>query len=209
MMENIRNVVFDLGGVLVELDIERCKAAFVRLGMPQVADLIDPYHPAAMIGRLEKGDIGFHEACEEMRRLTGREEVTDEEIADAYAAFLVDVPIGKLRLIDDLRRRGIRTCVLSNNNPASMRVIRRMFSADGRRMEDYFDGIYLSYEMRLLKPSEEIFRMMLADSGMHAEETLFIDDSERNVNAARALGFAVYRPSPGEDFSHVFEPLAQ
>lgn len=206
MMENIRNVVFDLGGVLVDLDIERCRAAFVRLGMPQVAELIDPYHPAAMIGRLEKGEIGFHEACDEMRRLTGRADVSDEAIADAYAAFLVDVPVEKLQLIDTLRSRGIRTYVLSNNNPASMRVIRRMFSADGRTMEEYFDRIYLSYEMHLLKPSEEIFRRMLADSGMRAEETLFIDDSERNVNAARTLGLGVYRPEPGEDFSHLFDP---
>lgn len=207
MMENIRNVVFDLGGVLVDLDIERCKAAFVRLGMSRVADLIDPYHPAAMIGRLEKGEIDFHEACDEMRRLTGRSEVTDEEIADAYGAFLTGVPVAKLRLIDGLRSRGMRTYVLSNNNPTSMRFIRRMFSADGRTMEEYFDAIYLSYEMHLLKPSEEIFRRMIALSGMQPEETLFIDDSERNVNAARALGFAVYRPAPDEDFSHLFEPL--
>lgn len=207
MMEQIKNVVFDLGGVLVDLDIDRCKAAFLDLGMPQVADLIDPYHPADMIGRLEKGEIGFHEACDEMRRLTGRDEVCDEQIADAYTAFLTDVPVAKLRLIDTLRGRGLKTYVLSNNNPASMRVIRRMFSADGRTMDDYFDRIYLSYELHELKPSEAIFSKMIADSGMRPEESLFIDDSQRNVNAARALGFAVYRPAPGEDFAHVFDPL--
>lgn len=207
MMNDIRNVIFDLGGVLVELDIERCKAAFVRLGMPQVAQLVDPYHPAAMIGRLEKGEIGFHEACDEMRRLAGRPKVTDAQIADAYAAFLTDVPVRNLRLIDALRGRGLKTYVLSNNNPASMEVIRRMFTADGRTMDDYFDRIFLSYEMHALKPSEEIFRRMIDQSGMRPEESLFIDDSERNVNAARALGFAVYRPEQGEDFAHLFDPL--
>lgn len=207
MMEQIKNVIFDLGGVLVDLDIDRCKAAFVRLGMPQVADLIDPCHPAAMIGRLEKGDIGFHEACVEMRRLTGRDEVSDEQIADAYAAFLTDVPVAKLRLIDTLRGRGLKTYVLSNNNPAAMRVIGRMFSADGHTMDDYFDRIYLSYELHELKPSEAIFTKMIADSGMRPEESLFIDDSPRNVDAARALGFAVYQPAPGEDFAHLFDPL--
>lgn len=207
MMDTIRNVIFDLGGVLVKLDIERCKAAFVGLGMPQVAELVDPYHPAAMIGQLEKGEIDFHEACVQMRRLTGRAEVTDEQIADAYAAFLTDVPVQNLRLIDTLRSRGLKTYVLSNNNPASMEVIRRMFTADGRTMDHYFDRIYLSYEMHALKPSEEIFRRMIADSGMRPEESLFIDDSQRNVNAARALGFAVYQPSPDEDFAHLFDPL--
>ena len=82
-MNEIKNVIFDLGGVLVDLDIERCTAAFRALGMPRVADLINPYYPAEMIGRLERGDISFREACDEMRRLDGRPEVTDSEIAAA------------------------------------------------------------------------------------------------------------------------------
>ena len=76
-MEEIDSVVFDLGGVLVDLDAERCIDAFRRLGMPQIAELINPYHPAAMIGEMEHGLITFHEACERMRAASGRREVTD------------------------------------------------------------------------------------------------------------------------------------
>ena len=205
-MENtIRNIVFDLGGVLVDLDIDRCRAAFLSLGMPRVAELIDPCYPAEMIGRLERGDLTFHEACEQMRRLDDRPEVTDSQIAWAYGEFLQGIRPWKLRALDDLRRRGIRTCVLSNNNPSSMEVIRRRFTACGKTMDDYFDRIYLSYELHELKPSPAIFHKMLADSGMDPDETLFIDDGERNVATARELGFQVYMPSEGEDFSHLFE----
>ncbi|MEF2793044.1 MAG: HAD family phosphatase, partial [Alistipes dispar] len=119
-MEKIKNVVFDLGGVLVGLDFDRCTAAFRSLGMDAVAELINPCYPADMIGRLEHGDITFHEACDEMRRLSGTPKVTDDEIARAYGAFLTEIPVEKLRQIDRLRRRGFRTYVLSNNNPASM-----------------------------------------------------------------------------------------
>lgn len=204
-MTSIRNVIFDLGGVLVDLDIERCRAAFRALGMPEVARIIDTSHPAEMLGRLERGDSSVHEACDAMRALSGRPEVSDERIAEAYGAFLTGVPVVRLRMIDELRRRGLRTYVLSNNNPMAMQVIRRMFAADGHPMEYYFDRIYLSYELRELKPSEAIFRRMIDDSGMIPGESLFIDDSERNLATARELGFGVYCPVPGEDFSHLFD----
>lgn len=208
-MKEIKNVIFDLGGVLVDLDIERCTAAFRALGMPRVADLINPYYPAEMIGRLERGDISFREACDEMRRLDGRPEVTDSEIAAAYSAFLVGIPVAKLRQIMRLRAAGVRTYVLSNNNPAAMVAIRGAFTADGHTMDDYFDKIYLSYELHELKPSEAIFRKVIADSGVIPAETLFIDDGRKNVDAAQALGFAVYMPAPGEDFGHLFEEITR
>lgn len=162
-----------------------------------------------MIGRLEHGEISFHEACEEMRRLAGRPDIPDERIAWAYGEFLTGVSATKLRAIERLRDRGLKSYVLSNNNPASMEVIRRMFRCDGHAMEHYFDRIYLSYELRELKPSEAIFRKMIDDSGMVPSETLFIDDGQRNVEAARQMGFAVYMPAPGEDFTHLLESLCE
>lgn len=206
-MNTIKNVVFDLGGVLVDLDIERCRRAFRDLGMDAVAEVIQPYYPVEVIGRLEGGEISFHEACEEMRRMAGRPDISDERIAWAYGQFLVDVPVAKLRAVGRLRSRGIRTYVLSNNNPASMRFIREMFRADGHTMEEYFDRIYLSYEMHDLKPSETIFRQMIDDSGLLPAETLFIDDGAKNIDTARRLGFEVYLPAPGEDFSPLLDRL--
>ena len=206
-MNTIKTVVFDLGGVLVDLDIDRCTGAFRSLGMDAVADLINPYYPAEMIGRLERGDLSFHEACDAMRKLDGRYDVTDAQIAGAYGAFLAGVPVWKLRQVERLRGAGIRTYVLSNNNPASMEVIRGEFTADGHTMDDYFDKVYLSYELHELKPSEAIFRKMIAAGGMRPEETLFIDDGQKNVDAAQRLGFAVYMPGPGEDFGHILDNL--
>ena len=107
-----------------------------------------------------------------MRKLDGRYDVTDAQIAGAYGAFLAGVPVWKLRQVERLRGAGIRTYVLSNNNPASMEVIRGEFTADGHTMDDYFDKVYLSYELRELKPSEAIFRKVIADSGIVPAQTL-------------------------------------
>ena len=92
---------------------------------------------------------------------------------------------------------------------AAMVAIRGAFTADGHTMDDYFDKIYLSYELHELKPSEAIFRKVIADSGVIPAETLFIDDGRKNVDAAQALGFAVYMPAPGEDFGHLFEEITR
>ncbi len=209
MKQPIKNVVFDLGGVLVDLDINRCRAAFVKLGMQAIAELINPYYPAEMIGQLEHGLISFHEACDQMRQIAATPDVTDEQISWAYGEFLLGVPTQKMRQIEALRKRGIHTYVLSNNNPSSMLFIRQMFTTDGHTMEDYFDDLYLSYQLKELKPSEAIFRKMIEQSGMQPEQTLFIDDGQRNVDAALALGFQVYKPEPFEDFGHLFENLIE
>lgn len=209
MEKTLKNIVFDLGGVLVDLDLDRCIAAFEALGMPRVAELVNPYYPAEMLGRMERGEITFQEACDKMRQLDGRPDITDRQIAEAYTALLVDIPVAKLRTIEMLRKKGLKTYVLSNNNTASMEVVRRMFTADGRPMEFYFDRIYLSYELHELKPSPAIFRRMIADSGMLPDETLFIDDGKKNIDAAQELGFQVYMPAPHEDFSPLFDFLTR
>lgn len=203
-LDTLDGVVFDLGGVIVDLDLNRCIAAFERLGMPRIAALVNPYHPAQMIGELEHGLITFHQACEQMRRLEPQAEVSDEQISQAYGEFLTGIPRAKLRLIDALRQRGLRTYVLSNNNPESMRYIRAMFTADGHTIDHYFDHLYLSYQMGLLKPSPAIFRAMIDHAGMNPARTLYIDDSPANAQAARELGFHTLQPTSNEDFTHLF-----
>lgn len=73
------------------------------------------------------------------------------------------------------------------------------------RVEDYFEHIFLSYEMKMAKPDEEIFRKVLDDAGLDPKETFFIDDSEANCMTARSLGISTYVPKAGEDWSHLFK----
>lgn len=208
ILKGIKNIVFDLGGVLVDLDKQRCIDAFAAIGFPQIEKLIDCYYPVEIFNELERGGIGARELGDYIRTNAGREDITDEKIAAAYKKFLLDIPLHKLRLIRSLREKGFKIFMLSNTNAIMYPYVEQtLLRADGLTADDYFDKIYLSYEMRDLKPSPTIFEKMIADSGMIPAETLFIDDGEKNVQTASKLGFNVYMPAPHEDFSFMFNEI--
>ncbi|MEG2240198.1 MAG: HAD family phosphatase [Alistipes sp.] len=208
ILDGIKNIVFDLGGVLVDLDKQRCIDAFTAIGFPQSAKLIDFYYPIEIFNKLEKGEATTADVCKFIRTEAGREDLTDEQITAAYSAFLLDIPIYKLRMLRDLRLCGFKIYLLSNTNEIMMPyVLDTLLTADGATAADYFDKIYLSFEMKELKPSPTIFRKMLDDSGMKVEETLFLDDGAKNIDTARAMGFQVYMPQPREDFRFLFDEV--
>ncbi len=207
MLTNINSIIFDIGGVLVDLDKDRCVAAFESIGFPQAAELIDFYHPAEFFNKLERGAITREECCDTIREIAGNPNITDADISGAYSAFLLGIPVEKLRLIRALRERGYKVYALSNINNLVIDRIYEFFESDGLSKEDYFDKMYLSYEMKALKPDREIFELLIKDSGVEPSQTLFIDDSVHNINTGREVGFEVYMPAPREDFSHIFDSV--
>lgn len=206
MLSKIKNIVFDLGGVICDLEVERVMEAFREIGMPKMADLMDPCYPAEVNERMESGQIGWEEACDEIRRIDNRPEVTNAEIEWVYREFLARVDSSKMATIDRLRAQGFKTYVLSNTNPVAIEIVRdRVREATGRELDSYFDGIFLSYQLKILKPSPAIFEKMIALSGMNPQETLFIDDGSRNADTAHKLGFAVYCPPTNGAWQQIFE----
>lgn len=205
MLSSIKNIIFDLGGVVIDLDRQRCVDSFTRIGFPQADDLIDFYHPADFFQRLERGEISIPELCDIIRSQASSTDISDEDICQAYSDFLVGIPLFKLRLIESLRERGFKLYALSNINDIVMPKVRELFAADGRAMEDYFDKLYLSFEMGVLKPDPEIYQKLIEDSGIDPSQTLFIDDSERNVAVGKEFGLNVYLAEAHEDYSHLFE----
>ena len=206
MLKNIKNVVFDLGGVVCDLEMARVVEAFREIGMPKMAALMDPCYPAEVNERMESGQLSWEEACDEMRRIDNRPEVTDSEIEWVYREFLARVDRKKLEVIDRLRSQGLRTYVLSNTNPTAINIVRdRVREASGRELESYFDALYLSFELKILKPAPAIFEKMISLSGMNPAETLFIDDGSRNADTAHGLGFSVYCPPTNGPWEQILE----
>ncbi len=205
MLSEIKNIVFDLGGVIVDLEMERVREAFREIGMPRMAALMDPCYPVAVNEQLERGAISWEEACDEMRRIDNRPEVTNEQLAWVYAEFLARVDVHKIEQIERLRHQGYRTYILSNTNPVAYEVVRRHFQAAGRTIEECFDAIFLSFEMKALKPSPAIFEEVIRRTGIRPEESLYIDDGARNADAAHALGFQVFCPETNGSFGHIFD----
>ena len=185
--QNVTTVIFDLGGVIVDLDWELCIRNFENLGINNMHNLINTTLQRGFILDYEMGQISDEQFREEIRK-NATLKVTDEQIDYAWTSLLVGIPAEKLDLLMELRKK-YKVLMLSNTNNLSFRFSEKMFEVNGYRISNFFDKCYLSYEMKLAKPSAEIFVALLADAGLKAEECLFLDDGIHNINTASELGF--------------------
>lgn len=202
--EGIKNLLIDFGGVLINLDRSRCIENFKQLGLQNVESLLGIYGQQGIFMQQEKGLITSAEFRDGIRKLINKD-VTDEQIDTAWNSFLVDIPTTKLDLLLKLREKYV-VYLLSNTNEIHWEwSCQHAFPYRGFQAADYFEKIYLSYEMKMLKPDREIFSAVLNDAGIDPKETFFIDDSEANCTTAASLGISTYTPKAGEDWSPLFK----
>lgn len=199
----IRNIIFDFGGVLVELDKARCIADFVRMGFHQAASWIDAYSQQGIFEELELGLIEPEDFCKEVRSLAGVN-VDDSAIWAVWNRLITGIPTTRLEALVELRKH-YRVFLLSNTNKVHWEyACQHYFPHAGYEVGDYFEKIFLSYELHQVKPGTEIFLSVLNQTGVNANETLFIDDSARNCETAAKLGLHTYQPAAGEDWRKIF-----
>lgn len=197
-LKGIKNIIFDFGGVLVDLEPQACLDAFAALGLPQVADYLTPWGHKGPFGQVENGDIEIADFSEEIRRIF-HIRLTDKQIEDAWAAFLLHTPLNKIRMVHELSKK-YRVFLLSNTNPIHIKKLQE-FEEVGYPVKECFEKLYLSYEIGLSKPGKKIFEYVLKDAGIKADETLLVDDSQDNCKTAAELGFKTFQPMPFEDFT--------
>ncbi len=197
----MRNIIFDFGGVLVNLDRKRCIDAFTRIGAGAIAGYVDECRQEDLFHDLEVGDTGVGQFCDAVRQACGGCNATDEDICGAWDALLTGIPKRRLDKLAELKR-DFRLVLLSNTNPIHWRkAVDDYFTQGGLNVNYYFEKTYLSYEMRMLKPDEEIYRKVLDSSGMAAGDTLFIDDSKANCAAAERLGITSMHVTCGDEWT--------
>ena len=195
----IKEIVFDFGVVLTTIDTNEALRRFAALGIPNPTDYINSYCQNGPFFALENGDITASEFCDEIGKICGRE-ITYEEAKHAWCGFIVNVQTELLEYLQQLRPR-YRLSVLSNTNPFIQSWARTPdFTPQGKSLDDYFDSLYLSYKMNSSKPGEEIYRKMLLNGNMKASETLFLDDSDKNIQAAQRAGINTLKVNNGEDW---------
>lgn len=199
-MCKIRNIIFDFGCVLVDLDKHRCIDAFRNIGAEAVARYVDECRQEDLFHDLEVGNTGIREFCEAVRHKSPECKATDEEICEAWNALLTGIPRQRIEDLISLKDC-YRLMLLSNTNPVHWsKAVTEYFPHGGLGIEDYFEKTYLSYEMHMLKPDHRIFKTVLADAGITASETLFIDDSPANCKAAAELGINVMHVNCGDEW---------
>lgn len=197
----IKNIVFDLGGVIVTLDPAEALRRFKALGLSDAERYLDSYTQSGIFGNLEEGKITAEDFRSKLSSLTGHE-LTFDECKHAWLGYRKDVPQRNLDLLKELRTKGYRLILLSNTNPFMMDwALSCEFDGKGSSLNDYFDALYLSYRLGIMKPAPDFFRQVLDNENILPEETLFVDDGPRNVEAAGKLGFMTMCPDNGSDWT--------
>ncbi len=200
MPSNSHNIAFDLGGVVIALSYENAIRRFEEIGLTDARQHLDAFHQHGIFGDLESGRISAEVFRAELSRIIGRQ-LTMDECFYAWHGYVESVPQRNLDMLLCLRQQGYKVCLLSNTNPFMMQwACSPAFDGGHHPIGYYFDRLYLSYECKVMKPSPEIFRMMLKGQQTTADETLFIDDSPSNCAAAEVLGIHTLCPQNNEDW---------
>lgn len=200
---NIRNIIFDLGGVLIDLDVSLTVKSFSALAIPVPADADELERRALTYSGFEAGTVSpdlFREAIRELSPLRP----SNEAIDTAWNAMLSDFPEKRVKTLQKLIKN-YRIFLLSNSNVIHYQFYAERFKRDyAIEMDSLFEKAYYSFEMNMCKPNAEIFQNVLEQSMLLAEETLFIDDNSDNVIAATALGIKSHQLVPGQDMVDLF-----
>ncbi|MDU1889208.1 MAG: HAD family phosphatase [Dysgonomonas sp.] len=204
MGKEIKNILFDFGGVIVNLDKQKAFNRFTEIGFPNISDYLSEFRQSGIFLEYEEGKISRKDFYTEFRKLAGNENISDADIDSGWMGFLDGIPEYKFQLLKDLRKK-YNVYLLSNTNPTIMGWAQtKDFSPEGLPINAFFDKCYLSYEIGYAKPDREIYDFILKDSGMNPAETLFLDDGKTNIEIGAGLGFQVYLVDQTEDLRKVF-----
>ena len=202
----IKNIVFDFGGVICDLNMQRTYDRFKEMGMHHFNTAYSVSEQEDIFRSYERGNISSAEFRDILKKLFDQP-VTDTQIDEAWNAMLLDIPLPRVRLLEKLRPQ-YRTFILSNSNEIHYHHYLQNFTIQTgyNNFEELVEKTYFSFKIHLQKPGKEIFDFVIRDSGILPEETLFIDDSTPNTETAKKMGFQVWRlkAEKGEDITEHF-----
>jgi len=188
---SIPNIVFDLGGVLLNINPENSVNQFKAIGLNDTTRIQHEYRENGLFDRLEKGEMSPKAFRNEIRQYIDAE-VSDQEIDYAWNAMLLDFPHERLLLLQELKKTH-KIYLLSNTNIIHWEhYTQKLKEIYGVKLSDCFEKDYYSHDMGLRKPDTSIYNELLRAENLKAEETLFIDDMYSNVEAARAVGMIAH-----------------
>ena len=197
-MNGIKNIIFDLGGVIINLDNRLTEKAFTDLGMKNFREYFGHGFAASFFKDYEVGKIDDQEFIQAVRQLAGLDQASDREIIDSWNALLLDFPPERIRLLKELRKT-YRLFLFSNTNALHLAALREIWTGTfgESTLEDYFEKTYYSHLMGMRKPDPGSFSYILKENNLIGEETLFVDDAIVNVEGAEQAGLKGLFLRPG------------
>ncbi|RRB07343.1 HAD family hydrolase [Larkinella rosea] len=197
----IKNIIFDLGDVIIPIDLRAPIRNFAVLSGLSETEVEALWREHGLIQQYETGlidDDGFRQHVRQLlkKRSDAPEQWADEVIDTAWNTVLLDLPVERIARIRDLHGH-YRLFLLSNTSPIHIGEVQRILSALGQpSLDELFERVYYSYEVQMAKPSREIYEHVLTTSGLKAEETLFLDDNPHNIQSAAQLGIHAVQVQP-------------
>jgi putative hydrolase of the HAD superfamily len=199
-----KNIIFDLGNVIVRLDESATMQAFEQLGLGKFEHVRDNPETLKLFQGMGLGLISNEEYFSAFRHIA-REDLTDEQIANATNAMLRYIPDVKKQKLMDLRKAGYRTFLLSNTIDLHWRYCcENLFAMGPYSVDDYFERTFVSQEMHMKKPNDDIFQEVIRETGICPTETLFIDDLMVNCQAAERNGMHAFHNKDFDDWMTLF-----
>lgn len=181
-------VIFDLGGVIINLDYSLTAEAFIRLGLTDFNNAYSQLAQTDLFDQYETGRVSTFHFINRVLDMLPRG-CNGNQVVHAWNAMILDFPQKRLELLERIGKQK-RIFLLSNTNDIHMDAVRRSLvnSGCGKALEEYFEKVYLSCEMGLRKPDPQIFTKVCEEQGLDPARTLFIDDSPQHIAGAQSVG---------------------
>ena len=209
ILTNIDSLIFDLGGVIINIDYMRTQRAFESLGLANFGEVYSQAVQTGVFDLYEKGLMDTATFRDKLRQFVSDFKISDEELDSAWNSMLLDLPADRLEVLMGVKDR-FRTFLLSNTNEIHIDCFHAQLEASyGKKdLRAYFERVYYSYQMHLRKPDKEIFYHVLNENTLQAENTLFIDDTIRHVEAARSVGIKTLHIGSDIELPVLYKTLA-
>lgn len=197
-MNRIKNIIFDLGGVLLNIDFKKTFEAFKALGVENIEEMYGQHHANALFKNLETGSISEEDFFNAIRKYVPGN-VADAQIEHAWNAMILDFRMGSLAELEKLAG-SYKLFLLSNTNSIHLRRVKEVFTSETGKplLDEYFSRSWYSNLLGLRKPDDDIYEFVLKEEKINPAETFFIDDTKENIEAAINLGIRSHLLLPTE-----------
>ena len=192
----LKNIIFDLGDVIIPIDLSAPVRNFAMLANLPEDEVRAIWTQHDMFNQYETGLIDDDSFRGHVRRLLKNDDWADEVIDTTWNTVLLDLPVDRIDRIKELKT-SYRVFLLSNTSPIHIRRVNQVLAnLNQPTLEELFERVFYSYEVRLMKPAPEIYQHVLSEAGLVAQETAFFDDNAANIRAAAELGIQAVQVQP-------------
>jgi putative hydrolase of the HAD superfamily len=203
--DSVKNIIFDFGGVICNIDIKLSEKEFRALGFKGFNPSYSVEESEDIFRKLEGGKITIPQFTSALKKHL-YPDVTDDQVIEAWNAMILDIPPQRIRLLEEVRK-SYRIFILSNSNEIHYNKYLDDFRSNYgyNSFEDLFEKAWFSFKIHLQKPSPEVFRFVINEGMLNPSETLFIDDTIQQINAAQNAGLKTCHLCPPEEITGLFE----